>query len=112
MSKGTAYSHLIENFIERQYEEERLDQAPEHPSAWLPGQSFVQAEVAERGGRYIVYLLFVDLEDPACFARIPVRSCPDLKTAEIVAAYKSRLGNYGSLPDLRPTLADFDFSQQ
>jgi len=110
MDKGIGYGNLIEELIERQYQEERLDEAPESWRELVPKNSVIKTTVEKRNGLHVVYLNHIDLQDPARFTRTPVRACRDEHTAAIIASYKCRLCACDQCIPLTVDMDDFNFS--
>lgn len=110
MNRGIGYSNLIEDLIERQHQEERLDEAPASWEALVPENSVVKTTVEQRGDMHVVYLNLIDLEDPTRFVRTPARFCNDQHTAEVIASYKCRLCACDQCVPLDIDMEDFNFS--
>ena len=110
MNRGIGYNDLIDDLIERQYQEERLDLPPEKWEDLVPENSITQTKVEERDGMFVVYVDVVDLEDPTCFVRTPARVCRDRHTAEIIASYKCRLCACDFCLPINIDIDDFNFS--
>jgi hypothetical protein len=109
--KGIGYSALINDFIEAQYEEERLAALPDRPEDLMPEFTTVHTEVVERDGLFIVNLVYVSIEDPAVLLRVPVRMCRNRKIAEIIASYKCRLCACDQCIPLKVSVEDFSFTE-
>jgi hypothetical protein len=110
MNRGIGYSSLIEQLIEQQYQEERLDQAPDNWEALVPENSVIKTSVEERNGLHVVYLNIIDMEDPTCFVRTPARVCRSRHTAEVIASYKCRLCACDTCIPINIDMEDFRFS--
>ena len=110
MDKGIGYSSLINDFIEAQYQEERIAGIPERPEDLMPEFSTTQTEVVKRDGIYIVNLVYVSIEDPAVVLRVPARVCHNRKIAEIIASYKCRLCACDQCIPVQVNIDDFNFS--
>lgn len=111
MDKGIGYSSLITDFIEGQYQEERADVLPERAETLLPDDFTVKTDVVRKNGVYIVYLVYINIEDPTHFVRVPARVCRNRKIAEIVAFYKCQLCACEQCVPLGVNLDDFDFAE-
>jgi len=90
MERGIGYQNLVVQAMERPYQEEYLDCPPESWEDLMPEDALVQTEIVERNGLYIVYLIFVDVEDARQFVRVPAKVCRTRRSAEVVASYKCR----------------------
>ena len=110
MDRGIGYNNLIDDLIERQYQEERLDEAPASWQELIPENNVIKTTVEERDGMYVVCLNMIDLEDPTRFVRTPARVCRDQRTAEIIASYKCRLCACDQCIPLKIDIDDFNFS--
>ena len=110
MDKGIGYSQLITDFIEAQYDEERLAFVLEKAEEWMPEFFTVKTEVVERNGLFIVNLIYVNIEDSTSFIRIPARVCRNYKIAQIIASYKCRLCACDQCIPLTVSAEDFSFS--
>jgi len=90
VNKNEGYSDLIAQFIEDQYEQERVGQLDDFANAFEQGDHIVKQDIVYRQGQWIVYLLFIDMENPNTFRRVPVKACKTRKLAEITGAYLQR----------------------
>ncbi len=91
--QGKEYGDLIAQHIENEYTQERiacLDDYSNVLSYPARGLSIVEQEIASRDGVWVVFLIFIDLEHPFSFTRVPVKICPSRRIAEIMAAYMRR----------------------
>ena len=111
MDKGTGYSTLITDFIEGQYGEERVADISDLPEDLMPEYATTQTEVVERGGKFVVNLVYVSIEDPAVMLRVPARVCRNRKIAEIIASYKCRLCACDQCIPLKISMEDFGFAE-
>lgn len=113
MEKGAGYSRLLEAFLDGHYHEERMDGAfcSQGKEGLLPSHSIVQTDVVQKDGNYVVYLMHINVEDPAQFVRLPARVCQDQRTAEIIASYKCKLCACDFCVPLTTGIEDFGFSE-
>ncbi len=110
MERGIGYNELIEQTIEQQYKEERVDLPPDQWKELIPENSIVLTDIIERDGCHVVYLVFVNMEDPTRLVRVPTRVCRTREIAEIVASYKCRLCSCDRCIPINVDVDDFGFS--
>ncbi len=87
------YGDLIAQFIENQYTQERAADLEDFKTPVVkPEQelSIVEQDIVYRDGAWVVYLIFIDLEHPFSFTRVPVKICHSRRIAEIMASYMRR----------------------
>jgi len=89
-NKDKGYGDLIAQFIEDQYEQERVAQLDNFADINANGHHIVKQDIAYRNGEWMVYLLFIDMENQNTFRRVPVKACKTRKLAEITGAYLQR----------------------
>ena len=83
----------IGDFIEEQYTTERPGRLEDFHLPLKPSDvedALVMKNVVQQEGQWMVYLVFVDMEQPCCFFRQPISRCRTRKLAEIVGSYKRR----------------------
>ena len=90
VNQESDYRKLIGQFIEDQYNQERLANLEDYVEVSGQELQIVEQDVAYRNGCWVVYLIYIDLENPHSFIRIPVKTCKTRKLAEITGAYLRR----------------------
>ncbi|HMO40098.1 MAG TPA: hypothetical protein PKC76_19185 [Saprospiraceae bacterium] len=90
MNRAMDYGKLIADFIEDQHTQERPADLSEYADPVGQEWSVVEYDIAPQDGLWVVYLLFIDVDNPASFTRIPVKACRTRKLAEITAGYLRR----------------------
>jgi hypothetical protein len=108
MKRGIGYEDLITNAIERPFQEEYPDLPPESWKELMPENAVVRTEIVERDGSFIVYLIYIDLEDPRKLVRMPARVCRSRKSAEILASYKCRFCECDQCVPFQVDMDDFN----
>lgn len=87
------YGDLIAQFIENQYTQERTADLGAYKAQAVKQEqelSIVEQDIVYKDGAWVVYLIFIDLEHPFSFTRVPVKICHSRRIAEIMAAYMRR----------------------
>lgn len=84
------YGNLMAQFIENQYEQERVADLADFQNVTSESPVIIESEVVFRKGDWIVYLIYIDLADTNSFVRRAVKVCKTRKLAEITGAYLRR----------------------
>lgn len=90
VNRESDYRDLIGQFIEDQYEQERAANPEDYADASGQAWQIVKHDIAYRNDCWVVYLIYIDLENPHTFTRVPVKACKTRKLAEITGAYLRR----------------------